>query len=173
MHLCHVVGVRADSELAGLRVQGKLVKPDQEHHGNYSLYHFLSNLFRHMTIDVLIVLFFYLSKPHWAHDFDQGGLAVQHVLVRVDPESGQLGQDVDHLEGLEVVDEDVGQPEVLDKLHTGGHHHSLRGVGGDHVQPWLVPLHVEVHGDRDAVVLVVDMPHLVDVHGDADHVGLV
>ena len=34
MHLCHVVGVRADSELAGLCVQGKLVKPDQEHHGN-------------------------------------------------------------------------------------------------------------------------------------------
>ena len=126
-----------------------------------------------MTIDILIVLFFFLSKPHWAHYFDQGGLAVEHVLVRVDPESGQLGQDVDHLEGLQVVDEDVGQPEVLDKLHTGGHHHSLRGVGCDHVQPWLVPLHVEVHGDRDAVVLVVDMPHLVNVHGDADHVGLV
>ena len=126
-----------------------------------------------MTIIILIVLFFFLCKPHWTHYFDQSGLAVQHVLVRVDPESGQLGQDVDHLEGLEVVDEDVGQPEVLDKLHTGGHHHSLRGVGGDHVQPWLVPLHVEVHGDRDAVVLVVDMPHLVNVHGDADHVGLV
>ena len=62
------------------------------------LYHFLSNLFRHMTIDVLVVLFFFLSKPHWAHYFDQGGLAVEHVLVRVDPESGQLGQDVDHLD---------------------------------------------------------------------------
>ena len=49
------------------------------------LYHFLSNLFRHMTIDVLVELFFFLCKPHWTHYFDQSGLAVQHVLVRVDP----------------------------------------------------------------------------------------
>ena len=59
---------------------------------------------------IYFLLFFFLSKPHRAHNFDQGGLAVEHVLFRVDPESGQFGQDVDHLEGLQVVDEDVGQP---------------------------------------------------------------
>ena len=41
---------------------------------------------------------------------------VVDFLLAVDPEAGQLGQDIDDLEGLEVVDEDVGQPQVMDQL---------------------------------------------------------
>ena len=36
----------------------------------------------------------------------------------------------------------------------------------------LLPLHVEVHGDGDAVVLVVDLHHLVDVHANENSVRL-
>ena len=139
-----VIGVRPDPELAGLRVQGKLV------------------------------------KPHRADEGDVGGLAVQHVLVRVYPQARQLWQHVDHFIRLEVVDENVGQPEVLDELQVHRHHHVLcrvvwpkRGAeGGEHVQPSLPPLHVEVGGEGDAVVLVVDAQDLVDVDGHAYHVCL-
>ena len=56
----------------------------------------------------------------------------------------------------------------------------LRGVvgseggakGREHVQPSLPPLDVEVGGEGDAVVLVVDAQHLVDVDGHAYHVCL-
>ena len=41
---------------------------------------------------------------------------VVDFLLAVDPEAGQLGQDIYDLEGLEVVDEDVGQPQVMDQL---------------------------------------------------------
>ena len=133
-----VVGVRPNAELAGLRVKGELV------------------------------------EPHRADEGDVGGLAVQHVLVRVDPQARQLRQHVDHFVGFQVVDKNVRQPQVLDKLQVHGDHHLLRGViagseggakGGEHVQPALPPLHVEVGGEGDAVVLVVDPQHLVNVNG--------
>ena len=41
---------------------------------------------------------------------------VINPLSPVDPESGQLGEDVDHAEGLEVVDEDVRHPQAVDQL---------------------------------------------------------
>ena len=37
-------------------------------------------------------------------------------LPPVNPESGQLGEDVDDAEGLQVVDEDVGHPQAVDQL---------------------------------------------------------
>ena len=37
-------------------------------------------------------------------------------LVLVHPEPGQLGENIDNLESLEVVDEDVGHPETVDQL---------------------------------------------------------
>ena len=37
-------------------------------------------------------------------------------LPPVNPESGQLGKDVDDAEGLQVVDEDVGHPQAVDQL---------------------------------------------------------
>ena len=39
-------------------------------------------------------------------------------LPPVNPESGQLGEDVDHAEGLQVVDEDVGHPQAVDQLQV-------------------------------------------------------
>ena len=71
-----------------------------------------------------------LVKPHGAHDGNKGGLAVQHILLLVDPQSRQLREHVDHFECLEVVDENVGQPQVLDKLHICGDRGVLRSRGG-------------------------------------------
>ena len=39
-------------------------------------------------------------------------------LPPVNPESGQLGKDVDDAEGLQVVDEDVGHPQAVDQLEV-------------------------------------------------------
>ena len=44
--------------------------------------------------------------------------------------------------------------------------------GRVHVQPSLLPLNVEVGGEGDAVVLVIDPQHLVDVDGHPYHVCL-
>ncbi len=41
---------------------------------------------------------------------------VVDLLLVVDPQSRQLGQDIDDLEGLEIVDENVWHPEVVDQL---------------------------------------------------------
>lgn len=43
---------------------------------------------------------------------------VVNFLFAVDPETGQLGEDIDHLEGLQVVDEDVWQPQVVYQLEV-------------------------------------------------------
>ena len=67
-----------------------------------------------------------LVEAHGADEGDVGGLAVHHRPTCVDPEAGQLGEHVDDLVGLEVVDEDVGDPEVLDKLQVHG---DVLGVG--------------------------------------------
>ena len=45
-------------------------------------------------------------------------LPVVNLLPIVNPQSGQFGEDIDHLEGLEVVNEDVGNPEVVDQLQV-------------------------------------------------------
>ncbi len=68
-------------------------------------------------------------------------LTVHHRPARVDPEAGQLWKNIDDLVGLEVVDEDVGDPEVLDELQVHG---DVLGVGGVvgilriHIQPPLL-----------------------------------
>ena len=43
---------------------------------------------------------------------------VINPLSPVNPESGQLGEDVDHAEGLQVVDEDVRHPQAVDQLQV-------------------------------------------------------
>ena len=45
-----------------------------------------------------------------------GGLAVVDPLPPVYPQSSQLGEDRDGLEGFKVVDKDVGNPEAVDQL---------------------------------------------------------
>ena len=57
-----------------------------------------------------------LVEPHGTNEGDVGCLTVEDILLGVYPQSGQLGQHVNHLVRLQVVDEDVGHPEVFDKL---------------------------------------------------------
>ena len=68
--------------------------------------------------------------PHGADEGDVAGLAVHHSPTRVNPQAGQLWKNVDDLVGLEVVDEDVGDPEVLDKLQVHGDVLRVGGVVG-------------------------------------------
>ena len=55
-------------------------------------------------------------KDHGADEGDVGGLAVVDPLVPVNPQASKLGENRNSLEGLEVVDEDVGNPETVDQL---------------------------------------------------------
>lgn len=110
-----------------------------------------------------------LVEPHWTDECDVGGLAVHHRTAGVDPQTGQLGQHVNHFVSLQVVDEDVGDPEILDELQRHGYvlgQGGVVGVGRVDVEPSLLPLHVEVGGEGDTVVLVVDTEHLfyIDSH---------
>ena len=108
------------------------------------------------------------------------GLRVEHDLRGRDPQPGQFVEDVDDFVSLEVVDENVGQPEVLDELQVDGHV-DICIIGHVDARPGLLPaelglevdarvepLHVEVTRERDRVVLVVDAQHFVDVDGDFD-----
>ena len=47
---------------------------------------------------------------------------VINPLSPVDPESSQLGEDVDHAEGLEVVDEDVWEPKLIHEFKIDRNH---------------------------------------------------
>ena len=66
-----------------------------------------------------------------------------------------------YLECFKIVDEDIGQPEVVDELQVDGDHGArVRGVYllgealGD-VQPGLPPHHVKIRAKLDAVFLKV------------------
>ena len=61
-----------------------------------------------------------LVEGHGADEADVSGLAVEHHLFCVDPETGQLGKDVNDFVGLDVVNKDVWEPEVLHKLQVHG-----------------------------------------------------
>ncbi len=89
-------------------------------------------------------------------------LRVQDLVVGVDPKAGVLGEDLHDLEGLEVVDEDVWQPELVDQLQVD-RVEGLRievlcevelleeGVGD--AQARLLPQHVEVGAEGHGVLL--------------------
>lgn len=107
-------------------------------------------------------------------------LGVEYVVGGVDPESGQLIEDVDHLVSLEIVNENVWHPQVLDKLEVHRHHYvgvvrvinpRTRLLASEfriEMNPFFRPLDVEVARERDGVVFVVDSQHLVDINGDGD-----
>ena len=74
-------------------------------------------------------------KPHGTDEVDVGGLRVHDLFISRDPQTRVLWQhlhnlhtlldsedsnNIRHLEGLEVVDEDVGQPELFDQLQVDG-----------------------------------------------------
>ena len=141
-----------------------------------------------------------LVKPHGTDEGDVGGLAVQHVLVCVNPETRQLWKNVYHFVGFEIVDENVGHPKVFDEFKIHGHHHRIRGVRirpaqfywveifcvwncwhspqwrsklWRHIEPPFLPLDIEVSWECDAVCRVIYPQYLVDVDADADFVHLV
>ena len=47
-------------------------------------------------------------------------LGAGHLLLSVYPETSKFGEDVYDFVGLYIVDEDIGQPEVLHKLQVHG-----------------------------------------------------
>ena len=53
-------------------------------------------------------------KEHGADEGDVGGLAVVDPLAAIYPQSSKLGENINSLEGFQVVDEDVGNPEAFD-----------------------------------------------------------
>ena len=55
-------------------------------------------------------------EDHGTDEGDVCGLAVVDPLPRVHPETSELGEDLDCLECLEIVDENVGNPEVIYQL---------------------------------------------------------
>ena len=61
-------------------------------------------------------------KDHGTDEGYVGCLAVVYSFLGIHPQTCQLGQHFYCLESLEVVDEDVGHPELLDKLKVHGDH---------------------------------------------------
>ena len=108
-------------------------------------------------------------KPHGADEVYLRGLGVHDVLVPGDPQPGVPLQHAHHLECLQVVDEDVWQPEQVDQLQVDGYE-GLRvnlwallapgpvvaGVTQDpgrNVQPRLPPHDVKVGTKLDSIFL--------------------
>ena len=60
-------------------------------------------------------------EAHRAYECDVRRLRVHDGVLGRDPEPRVLRQHLDHLERLEIVDEDVGQPQVLDELQVDRH----------------------------------------------------
>ncbi len=92
----------------------------------------------------------------------------------------KLKRSESYFEGLEVVDEDVGHPQVVDEVEVDGDERLLVALGAGvleeaavELQARLAPLHVEVQREGDAEVAVVDLQHVRDVDLDGDLVGAV
>ena len=81
-----------------------------------------------------------------------------------------------YLEGLEVVDEDIWQPQMVDKLQVDRNHGvAVAGVDVVHervgdVQAGLLPHHVKVGTELNAVLLVVDGEHIHNVDANVNGV---
>ena len=57
-------------------------------------------------------------KDHGANESDVCGLAVVDSFPSIDPKTSKLRKYIYCLECLEVIDENIGNPEVLDKLQV-------------------------------------------------------
>lgn len=60
-------------------------------------------------------------EAHRAYERDVRGLRVQDGVLGRHPQPRVLRQHLDHFERLEIVNEDVGQPQVLDQLQVDRH----------------------------------------------------
>ena len=57
-------------------------------------------------------------EEHGADEGDVGGLAVVHPLPGIYPQPSKLGQNINCLEGFQVVDEDVWNPQTFYQLQV-------------------------------------------------------
>ena len=87
---------------------------------------------------------------------DQSYLIVINLFALHNPDTGQLLEHVQGRERPQVVDEYVGHPQVVQELQVNRGPHALSDsvVGG---QSGLLPAHGEVHRQRHAKLLVVDL----------------
>ena len=54
---------------------------------------------------------------------DMCSLTVKDDSVRIYPKSSKFGQDIYHFVSFQIVNENVGEPEIFDKLQVHGNHH--------------------------------------------------
>ena len=101
-----------------------------------------------------------LVKPHGTDEGDVGGLAVQHVLVRVYPQTRQLWKNIYHFVCFEIVDENVGHPKIFDEFKIHGHHHRIRGV-------WIWP--AQLFGENLVRIMSVVTPTSMTLQILASH----
>jgi len=110
------------------------------------------------------------------HNVPSEGLEIYHsftnkqrsYLIVVDffplhnPDTGQLLENVESCERPQIVDEDVGNPEVIEKLQVDGSplalgHRVVRGQAG------LLPTDGEVHRQSHAELFVVDLQSIFTI----------
>ena len=61
-------------------------------------------------------------EPHWANESYVSGLRVENVIICGDPQTSMFGQDLHHLKGLEVINEDIWKPQLVDQLQIDRDH---------------------------------------------------
>ena len=61
-------------------------------------------------------------EAHRANESDVSSLGIKHVVVGGNPQTSVLGQHFHHLEGLEVINEDVWKPQLIDQLQVHRDH---------------------------------------------------
>ena len=96
---------------------------------------------------------------------EEPNLIVKEIPVFHNPKPRELLEAVESREGVEVVDKDVRDPEVLHELEVDGQPVGGREVAalGRNLHPILGPLDAEVHREADGELLVVnpqDVEHL-------------
>ena len=69
-------------------------------------------------------------EPHGTPEGDVGLLAVQDLIPIDNEQSGKLGEHGQHVDPLEEVDVDVGNPELVDELDVHRHIGIIRIRGG-------------------------------------------
>ena len=84
-------------------------------------------------------------EAHRANESDVSSLGIKHVVVGGNPQTSVLGQHFHHLEGLEVINEDVWKPQLIDQLQVHRDHGIWRGCvqllkkALGYMQAWFLP----------------------------------
>lgn len=98
-------------------------------------------------------------ETHWTDEGDVGGLRVEDVVVGSNPKARVLRQNLHHFERLEIVDEDIWKPELINQLQIDRDHCvGRRGIellekALRNMQARLLPQDVEVRAESHRVFL--------------------